>query len=132
MKVIDFLKNAKVFYGATVDGDTPHVRPLGFVMEYNGNLAFYSDNRKNMFKQLQKNPKMEIAAIDKDMNALRINCKAKFITNEESQKAAFEAMPMLEKMGYKVGDGIFEIYTIEEATVSLTTLTGKKLNDIEL
>lgn len=131
MKVIEFLKNARVFYGATVDGDTPHVRPLGFVMEYKGGLAFYSDNRKNMYKQLQKNPKMEISAIDKDMNALRISCKAKFITDEDAQKAAFEAMPMLEKMGYSVGDGIFEIYTIEDAKVSLTTLTGKELGDIE-
>lgn len=46
MKVIDFLKNAKVFHIATADGDQPHVRPIGFVMDYEGKLAFYSDNRK--------------------------------------------------------------------------------------
>ena len=46
MKVIEFLKNAKVYYAATEDGGQPHVRPIGFVMEYNGGLAFYSDKRK--------------------------------------------------------------------------------------
>ena len=32
MKVIEFLKNAKVYYAATEDGGQPHVRPIGFVM----------------------------------------------------------------------------------------------------
>lgn len=132
MKVIDFLKNAKVYNVATVDGDQPHSRPIGFVMEYKGQLAFYSDSRKKMFKQLQANPKMEICALDENFNTLRIECKAKFITDEASQAAALEAMPMLAKAGYRVGDGPFEIYTIEDAKISLTTMTGKKLDDIEL
>ena len=45
MKVIEFLQNAKVFQIATVDGDQPHTRPIGFVMEYDGGLAFFSDKR---------------------------------------------------------------------------------------
>ena len=89
MKVIEFLKNAKVYYAATEDGGQPHVRPIGFVMEYNGGLAFYSDKRKNMYKQLMKNPKMEICALDEKFNTLRIKCEAEFITSEDSQKAAF-------------------------------------------
>ena len=68
MKVIDFLKNAKVFHIATADGDQPHIRPIGFVMDYEGKLAFYSDNRKKMFKQLQANPKAEICALDEKFN----------------------------------------------------------------
>lgn len=131
MKAIEFLKNAKVFYAATVDGDQPRVRPIGFVMEYNGQLAFYTDTRKNMCKQMKANPKMEICAIDAKMNTLRITGQASFITSPASQQAAFEAMPMLAKMGYAVDDGIFEIYTLEDVELSLTTMTGKKL-DIEM
>lgn len=132
MKVIEFLKNAKVYYAATEDGGQPQVRPIGFVMEYNGGLAFYSDKRKNMYKQLMKNPKMEICALDEKFNTLRIKCEAEFITSEDSQKAAFAAMPMLQKMGYAVGDGIFEIYTIKNPEISFTSMVGKKLDGIEL
>ena len=131
MKVIEFLKAARLFYGATAEGDTPHVRPLGFVMEYDGKLAFYSDNRKNMFKQLKANPKIEIAAIDAKMNTLRMSGKVNFITSPESKKAALDAMPDLAKMGYAADDNIFEIYTIDDLSYSLTTIMGKKL-DIEL
>ncbi len=56
MKVIDFLKNTKAYNVATVDVDQPHSRPIGFVMEYKGQLAFYFDSRKkcsNSFKQIQ-------------------------------------------------------------------------------
>ncbi len=131
MKVIEFLKEAKVFFGATADGDTPHVRPLGFVMEYEGKLAFYSDNRKNVFKQLKANPKIAIAAIDSKMNTLRLSGKVNFITSPESKKAAIDAMPALAKMGYAADDNIFEIYTIDDLSYSLTNMMGKKL-DIEL
>lgn len=132
MKVLEFLKNAKVYYAATEEKGQPHVRPIGFVMEYNGKLAFYSDRRKNMYRQLISNPKMEICAIDEKFNTLRIKCEAKFITDEASQKAAFETMPMLEKMGYKVGDGIFEIYVIENVQLDFTSMTGKKLDGVEV
>lgn len=131
MKVIEFLKEAKIFYRATVDADRPHIRPLGFVVEYQGKLTFYSDNRKAMFKQLKANPKMEICALDSKMNTLRIKCKANFITSADSKKAAIDAMPALSKMGYSVDDSMFEIYNIDVEDVALTTMMGKK-PDIEL
>lgn len=132
MKVIEFLKKAKTFYIATVDGDQPHVRPIGFVMEYNGQLAFYSDSRKSIFKQLQVNPKAEICAVDAQMNTLRLECKVKFITDEASKAAALEAMPMLAKAGYTSGEGPFEIYTIEDVNISFKTISGKNAGEIEL
>lgn len=39
-EVLDFLAANKVFFMATVDGDVPKVRPLGFVMEYEGKIFF--------------------------------------------------------------------------------------------
>lgn len=39
-RIIEFLKNNKVFYFASVDEDKPRVRPFGFFMEYEGKLYF--------------------------------------------------------------------------------------------
>ncbi|MDV9727183.1 pyridoxamine 5'-phosphate oxidase family protein [Clostridioides difficile] len=53
MKALEFLNKAGVYYLATVDeNNQAHVRPLGFVMEYNGKLTFCTSNQKDMFKQL--------------------------------------------------------------------------------
>ena len=37
-RVVDFLKNAEVYYLATVDGDQPRVRPFGTAHVFEGRL----------------------------------------------------------------------------------------------
>jgi uncharacterized pyridoxamine 5'-phosphate oxidase family protein len=58
--VVQFLKDAKTFYLATIDGDQPRVRPMGFVMSHNGRLYMATSNTKDMYKQMSRNPKIEI------------------------------------------------------------------------
>jgi uncharacterized pyridoxamine 5'-phosphate oxidase family protein len=123
-EVLDFLTKASVFYLATVDGDVPHVRPLGFAMEYGGKLTFCTSNQKEMYKQLKANPKAEISAVDSDMNTLRISGKAVFATSDESQRKALEAMPILGGM-YAVGDNKFEIFYLDEAKAVWSSMKGE-------
>jgi len=92
-EVLQFLKENPIFYIATVDGDTPKVRPFGFVMEYDGKLCFCTNNQKNVYRQLKTNPKFEISTTSKDGKWLRLKGKAVFITNRESKKAALDASP---------------------------------------
>ena len=77
-EVMDFLKTNKVFYLATTSGDQPHVRPMGFVMEYDGKLAFGTSNQKDMYKQLTANPNVEICCVAANYDTLRICGKAVF------------------------------------------------------
>ena len=108
-EVLEFLQEAGVFYLATAEGDQPHVRPFGFVMDCEGKLAFCTGNNKPVCKQLAANPKVEITAVDKDNNTLRICGTVKFDTTPETQKKALEVMPSLSNI-YSVGDGKFEIF----------------------
>lgn len=124
-EVLNFLQNAKVFYLATCESDQPHVRPIGFVMDCNGKLAFCTSNDKNMCRQMAINPKVEICAVDEKCNTLRICGKAVFNTTPETQKKAFEVMPQLEKL-YSVGDGKFEIYFLDEAKAVCQSMSGEK------
>lgn len=121
-QALDFLKEARVFYLATADQDQPRVRPLGFVMEWDGKLAFCTSNDKNMYKQLTANPKAEICAFN-GTDFLRVWGKAVFITSPETQAKALEVMPDLGKM-YAVGDGKFEIYCLEDAKATLSNVMG--------
>jgi uncharacterized pyridoxamine 5'-phosphate oxidase family protein len=43
-EVLNFLKKAGTFYLATAEGDQSHARPLGFVMDCGGKLAFCTSN----------------------------------------------------------------------------------------
>ena len=124
-EALNFLQDAKVFYLATCEGDQPHVRPIGFVMDCGGKLAFCTSNDKNMCKQMANNHKVEICAVDEKYNTLRICGKAVFATSPETQKKAFEVMPDLEKI-YAVGDGRFEIFYIDEAKAVFQSISGEK------
>jgi len=62
-KTYQFIKEAKVYYIATVDGDQPHVRPFGTIHIFEGRLYIQTGRRKNVAKQLLANGKAEIVAM---------------------------------------------------------------------
>lgn len=124
-EVLDFLTANKVFYLATTGGDHPHVRPLGFVMNYDGKLIFCTSNQKDMYKQLAANPSVEICCVDAKYNTLRICGKATFCTTKEVQQKALEVMPALGNL-YAVGDGKFELFYLDNAQAICQTMSGEK------
>ena len=122
-ELIELLNKIGTFYLATTDGDQPHVRPLGFVMDYEGQLAFCTGNFKDMYRQMVANPKIEISGYDGEY-ILRLTGTAKFITTEDAQKKAIETMPILGTM-YAAGDGKFEIFALENGTATCSTMSGE-------
>ncbi len=118
--VLEFL-SGKVYYLATVDGDQPHVRPMGFIMEYDGKLCGCTGNPKPMFKQMQANPKIELCVFD-GAKTLRVQGTAKVIPGQEAKEKALAVMPALKDI-YAIDDGIFEIFAIENATATFSTMT---------
>ncbi len=123
-QVLDFLNNTGVYYLATTAGDQPHVRPIGFVMEYDGKLTFCTGNQKEMYQQLKVNPKVEICAYDGQGNMMRIIGEAVFITSEASQQKALDIMPALANL-YSVGDGVFEIFCLDKAKAVCSNMSGE-------
>ena len=124
-EALEFLQKAGVFYLATAEGDQPHVRPMGFIMECGGKLAFMTDNTMSLCKQLAANPKIELTAIDKDCNTLRICGTVKFATTPETQKKVLEVMPALAN-SYSVGDGKLEVFYLDEGKAVCSSMSGEK------
>ena len=94
-KIADFLTDAGTFYFATVDGTSPKVRPFGFFMEYNGKLYFGMGTHKEVWKQIQKNPEVEVVAVSKEGKWIRIHGTAVVDSTPEASKTAFEKAPFL-------------------------------------
>ena len=106
-KVLDFLNKAGTFYLATCDGDQPKVRPLGMAFEMDGKVTFGVGTFKDVYKQLEKNPKVEVVALGEQGHWLRYTGRAVFETDPKYAAAALEASPDLkniynEQTGYKL------------------------------
>lgn len=105
-KVSDFLDKAKVFYFLTTDGDQPKGRPFGFHLIDNGKIYFGCGTFKNVFKQLEKNPKVEVLAVNGN-EFLRYDGNVKIVKNneliEKIRKAMPEIMALYDKNGWEMG-----------------------------
>jgi len=76
-EVFEYLKNAGVYYIASVDSDgKPHVRPFGSRAIYEGKFYIFMSFPKKVYTQVMENGHVELAAMGKDGSWIRIAAKA--------------------------------------------------------
>ncbi|MCR5271521.1 MAG: pyridoxamine 5'-phosphate oxidase family protein [Lachnospiraceae bacterium] len=121
-EVLEFLQKAGTFYLATVDGDQPRVRPFGAVCEFEGKLYITTANTKDVYKQMVKNPKIEISAMTDDGKWIRLAGEVVTDDRDDARVAMLEANPNLKNM-YSIGDGKFEVLYFKNATATICSFT---------
>jgi len=123
-QVVDFLNEAKTYYLATVDEDgQARVRPFGATVEFNGHVYFGTNNKKKVFAQLVKNPKVEISGMAKG-KWIRLSGKAVVDESIEAKAALLEATPGLKNM-YNLEDKIFEVFYLDDMKATVYSFTGE-------
>ncbi len=120
----DFLGKAGAFILGTVDGDKPRMRVLGLKIRLDDKLFFAVGTFKDVYKQLQANPKCEIlASVGTDF--LRWDGKAHFVEDPRLMPIVANMMPdlakMYDEMGWKLG-----FFTLVEDTAEVVSVTNEK------
>jgi uncharacterized pyridoxamine 5'-phosphate oxidase family protein len=100
----EFLKANPVFHLATVDGTKARVRPFGFTMIRNKALYLCTNKTKDVFKQLVKNPDVEISDMGSDNTWLRISGKVAVDDSRDAKAQAFKEAPNLLRIYPKGAD----------------------------
>ena len=118
-RVLDFLKNAEVYYLATVEGDQPRVRPFGTVNEFEGKLYIQTGKVKPTSKQLAANPKAEICAF-KDGAWIRVACELVEDDRFEAKKSMLDEYPNLRGM-YREDDGNTQVFYMKNAVATISS-----------
>jgi len=121
-KVYDFLKDAGVYYLATVDGDKPRVRPFGTVNIFEDRLYIQTGKVKPVSKQIAANPNVEICAF-KDGSWLRVSGELVLDDRFEAKKSMLDAYPELRRM-YDENDGNTAVYYIKNAKATFSSFTA--------
>ena len=102
-KLHQFLKDAGTYYLATQDGDTPRVRPFGTALLFEDRIYVLTAKAKDVSKQIEKNPKFEISAMDSPERWIRVSGKLIEDNRIEVHNAILEEYPHL-KAAYTAGD----------------------------
>ena len=80
----------KVYYLATTENDQPHVRPFDGAVILNGKFYIGTNKNKAVFKQILKNPKIEIFTMDSGV--VRFTAEAYPVEDETKNKEAYKAL----------------------------------------
>ena len=115
-EVYDFIKKCGTYYLATVDGDQPRVRPFGTIDIFDGKLYIQTGKSKDVSKQIQANPKVEVSAF---ADGVWIRIAGKLIRDEnvEAKKHMLDQYPHLKAM-YSAEDDNTEVLYFEDATAT--------------
>lgn len=122
-EVFEFLKRCNVYYLATVEGDQPRVRPFGTMDVFEDKLYIQTGKVKNVSKQMQANPKVEICAFD-GATWLRIEAVAVRDENVEAKRHLLDAYPDLKDM-YDPEDENTEVLYLKDATATFSSFTAE-------
>ena len=95
LEVFNFLNEHRPFFLATVDGDKPKVRPLGFLMYHESKIWLGMGDHKAVYKQIVANPKIQLVSLETDVQWLRVSANLVFDPRPELFAKALEVMPQL-------------------------------------
>lgn len=124
-KIAEEIKKTDVFYIATVDTEgQPHVRPFGAVAEFEGRVYICTNNTKKCYAEMLANPKTEISGMEPDGSWIRVVGKLVRDDRDKARAAMLEANESLKNM-YHVGDGIFEVFYLEDVTCTKYSFTAE-------
>lgn len=124
-RVYDFLKEAKVYYLATMDGDQARVRPFGTIDLFDDRLYIMTKRGKRVSDQMKANPKVELTAMRGD-DWIRITCEAYLDTRHEAVVSMVDAHPHLAQF-YRADDPDTEVFYLAHATAIIYSTTPEPL-----
>jgi len=131
-KVIAFLQENPVQYLATIGRDgKAKCRPFMFAGEMDGKLWFCTNSTKDVYKDMQANPYVELSVSSPSYAWIRLSGKAVF----EKTMAAKEmcmANPIVKGQYGDASNPIFEVFYLAEARAVLADFSGNPPQEYSL
>ena len=121
-EVYEFIKKCGTYYLATVEGDQPRVRPFGTINLFEGKLYIQTGKVKEVSKQIQKNPKVEISCF---AGAEWLRLAGELVRDDrlEAKEDMLNHYPDLKNM-YSATDDNTEVLYFKNATVTISSFTA--------
>ena len=120
-EVYEFLKECETYYLATIDGNQPRVRPFGTVDIFEDKLYIQTGKSKNVFKQMTKNPHIEICGY-KNGKWIRVSAEVEVDDRYEAKKHMLDNYPNLQDK-YSPDDENTQVLYLKNATAVISSFT---------
>lgn len=123
-EVAKFLKENPVQYLATVGRDgRPKCRPFMFSGELGGKLWFCTNSTKEVYKDMQENPFIEVCTSSPSWAWIRISGEAAFENNMEAKEMSLQ-IPSVKSIYKEPSNPIFEVFYLKDARAVIADFSG--------
>ena len=124
-EVVEFLKANPVQYFATVGLDgKPKVRPFQFMLEQGGKLYYCTGNAKPVFREIQKQPWVEICTSTPAFAWIRLSGKVVFSKDLSIKRRIFEENEILRTIYQTPDNPAFELFYLDQARAVIADFSG--------
>ena len=122
-EIYEFLKECGTYFLATCEGDEPRVRPFGTINIFEDKLYIQTGKSKNVSKQIENNPKVEICGLLKDESKwIRVTGVLKRDDRVIAKKSMLDSYPNLRGM-YDENDDNTEVLYFEKGVATISSFT---------
>jgi uncharacterized pyridoxamine 5'-phosphate oxidase family protein len=125
-EMYEFITANPIGYMATAEGNKPHVRGMGnFRADENG-IIYFTNNTKNVCKQLRANPETEVCYNAKGTQ-LRVSGRVEEVKDNALKQQVVDKYPFLKPNIEKFGLDrlvLFRLKPVAASTWSMQDLTG--------
>lgn len=123
-EIVKFLNENPVQYLATVGRDgKAKCRPFMFCFEKEGRLWFCTNNTKDVYKDIQANPEIEISVSSPSYVWIRLNGRAMFENDMEVKQGCMEN-PIVKGQYKNAENPIFEVFYLDNAKAVIADFSG--------
>lgn len=122
-EIVEFLQKSQVQYLASIGLDgKPKVRPFQFMFESDGKLWFCTSNKKEIYKELTKQPSVELCASGNNMSWLRLEGKVIFADDLNIKGKVLECSPLVKGIYKNPINPDFEVFYLTDGKASISEL----------
>ncbi len=123
-EVVKFLTENPVQYLATVGRDgKAKCRPFMFCFEQDGKLWFCTNSTKDVYKDIQANPEIELSVSSPTYAWIRLNGKAIFENNMAVKEGCMKN-PIVQGQYQTADNPVFEVFYLANAKAVIADFSG--------
>ena len=131
-EVVKFLQENPVQYLATVGRDgKAKCRPFMFAGEMDGKLWFCTNNQKDVYKDMQQNPNIEVSVSSPSYAWIRLNGEAVFENNGAVKEMCMQN-PIVKGQYGEATNPIFEVFYLKDARAVIADFSGNPPREYDL
>ena len=98
-------------------------RPFMFAGELDGRLWFCTNNQKDVYKDMQENPEIEISVSSPEYAWIRLHGKAVFENNMAAKEMCIQN-PIVKGQYGEASNPILEVFYLEDAHGAISDFSG--------